>query len=439
MRTLSGFDFGGTVFYRFLGMVASFVVGLLLVAVLTQRFGAGEYAAFALMASFLNLLPFADLGLGASIVNAAADSRRGAVTESQSALHIGRARLLLVGVAGVIVLASMLVLFLHAWPIILGSVQERGIEWAATTTFVCVGLSVPLGIGSRLLQAEGRMRLAMQLALVGPIAQLIGCGALLVLGAPAVTYAFLPGIAYLIVNLATYITAIRRLGFPLASLGMAMKNWRLDSIPLAAAAAPFLIISTSLAVGFQSHRIILALFGTPTELAQYSLVAQFAGPLLALITVSAQNLWSKYRTEIDGGKLSEKSFQRNILFFAAVGLVSSLLLNVGLSLISAPLTGGAISVDPLLLVSAGLYIAVVATHQPSAMLLNTPQGLWIQAALVLSAAVVAVGAMIWTVPAFGAAGPYLSFAVSMLLLQVVPTMYIAVRKVRNSWRRDEAS
>ncbi len=429
---LGGFDFGGTLAYRLLGMLASFGVGALIVSILTQQFGVASYAAFALVASFLNLLPFADLGLGASVVNAAADTRAGVLSPLKASLHIGRARDLLLLVAVAIGGVAIWVGSTDGWVELFGGLDSVQLNGPATATFICVALSIPLGMGARLLQAAGMTRRTMQLALMGPSIQAAGVAIATSFSLAPAFYMYLPGVAYLTVNAATFVAGLRAYGHQLPVPFTSIRRSQHDGIRLSTSAAPFLIISVSLAVGFQSHRTILALFGTPAQLAEYSLVAQFTGPLLALLTVSAQNLWPRYRTLLAEGLLTVHTFISNVSLFAFVGAVGAAGLAVGLLVINPWLTGGRVALSAVTLVAAGVYVVVTATHQPGAMLLNDVSGLWLQAGLVAAASAAALPLMIAFIPLLGAASPYACFAGAMALIQVLPTLLISKTRILRS-------
>lgn len=414
--------------FRLLGLLVSFFAGLMAIAVLSRQDGASAYASFALIASLLNLLPFADLGLGASVVNAVSDMRATRVTRETVRLHVSRARDVLCAVGAAIAALSVAIFAFGGWPVLLGAAQYPGVSAAATVTMALLGLSLPLGLGARMLQGLGSTRLGVQVGLLGPASQIASYTVLFVVEASASLYLFIPGLTYFLVNVVTYLVARRKVGFGLLPLMAGWRGRRSDPIRLSSAALPFFVISVALAVGFQSHRLVLAWFGSDTDLAQYALAAQFAGPILALITVAAQNLWSQYKSSGESPRL--QVFVRHLGLFSATGILAALALSFSLIIAPGPLTAGTIELPALLIWAAGFYVVVVATHQPAAMLLTSPRGLWFQAATVSAASAVAFIGMIPLVSVLGAAAPYLAFATSMALLQVIPTVIVAVRKLR---------
>lgn len=182
-------------------------------------------------------------------------------------------------------------------------------------------------------------------------------------------------------------------------------------------------------VGFQSHRILLAQFGTTEDVASYSLVAQFLGPMLAVTSVVGQNLWSRYRRELHVSTLELSAFRAHLLIFVLLGTIFAIGLVTIVPAAASILTGGSVSPSVLLTVGAGAYLLVTAVHQPSAMLLNDSRGLWIQALFVFQVAIFTVAGTIWSISWIGAAAPYACMALSMLILQVVPSVRMALKRI----------
>lgn len=75
VRSAKSIDLGGTGFFRLVGLLAGACANFAVIAILSRDYGVEYYAFYALMASMLNLLPFADFGIGATMVNATADYR----------------------------------------------------------------------------------------------------------------------------------------------------------------------------------------------------------------------------------------------------------------------------------------------------------------------------------------------------------------------------
>ncbi|MGG7508907.1 lipopolysaccharide biosynthesis protein [Plantibacter sp. YIM 135249] len=432
-RQAQEIDLGSTAFFRTLGLVAGLLANLSAIAALTRGFGAHEYAAYALIASLVNLLPFADLGLGASVVNSTSDARAKTITEEQYRRHLSRVRDLLVLVAAFIIVVDVVLVATGGLRTILGVIADvPGAVEASAFTLACIALSLPLGLGNRILQGRGRMIDVVRSGLVGPAFTIVVVGACVVFHAPAFVYFLAPGVAYLSIAVVSYIVAMRQTDVRMMRIGTGLRSPVANDVKTASTAIPFLIISIGLAAGFQSHRLILANIGTADDVAQYSVVAQFAGPALALITVIGQNLWTKYRTGVSTGTLKSGDFNAHVLLFSVIGLMAGVAIVLVVPFAAGILTNGGVMPSIWLCAAAAGYILVTAAHQPSAMFLNDPRGLQIQASLVILVAATSISFMLVTTPSIGAVAPYLGTSVAMLLLQVVPSILLVQARLRRN-------
>lgn len=428
-------DLGGVALYRLIALIAGFGANVLAIAVLSRQHGSSAYAAFAIVASLVNLLPFADLGLGASIVNATSDRSAARLTRGQYRRTVSKARDFMMIFMLLVIGISALAYYVFSFDGLLGNLADTpGIPEATAYTFACIALAIPLGMGGRVLQGLGRMIDVVRIGLVGPIVQVCIYIPLMTLGAPAYAYFWGPGTAYLATAAVGYFVARRRYGLrlnlPFTSLFSADSRgtslWR--------TAAPFLIVSVGMTIGFQSHRVLLSHFGTTQNVAEYSLVAQFLGPLLAITGVVGQNLWARYRKDLHDNSLSISAYKHHLVIFAFIGLSFATALFFLAPTAATILSDGQVSPTILLAVGAAAYLLVTAIHQPSAMLLSDTRGLWFQAACVVLVAASTVALIVLAVPTLGAAAPYLAMAASMLVLQVLPSIHVAYKRVNEQQR-----
>lgn len=438
VRSAKSIDLGGTGFFRLVGLLAGACANFAVIAILSRDYGVEYYAFYALMASMLNLLPFADFGIGATMVNATADYRSGALDRMSFQSHFRRASLVTVLVS--LAVASLAFLFyqMGLWVPVLGAVGEMDHASAlATVVIVSAAVGIPLGLGSRILQGCGKMRVVVTAALIGPIIQLIVIGVCWTTQAPAYLFVLAPCAGYLAVGFLTLALALRSISGDEGSL----IGWRLTSpvrVRIAETAVPFFLISIGMVVGFQSHRLLISTFGTVEDVAQYSVVAQFAGPLLAILGVMGQNLWSRYRERYRIGTLRVREFAQHIVLLGTVGAVFALALVV----ISYPgirfVSGGSLVVPLATVLAGSVYILVVSVHQPAAMFLMDPRGLWLQVLCVWLSGLVGMVLAISLIPELGAAALYLGLSAGMVALQVIPCIYISVRRISSMEKAVEA-
>lgn len=432
------FDLGSTAIFRLATLAAGFAANMFAIAIISRQHGSADYASFALVASLVNLLPFADLGMGASVVNATADRAAGRLTRSEYFRTVSKARDYMTVFTVFVASAAICTYAQGFYPSFLGSLAStKGISEGALFSFLCIASAIPLGLGQRVLQGLGKMKKVVQIGFVGPILQIALYLPLWLLAAPVEWYFIGPGMAYLATAFAGYLLARRkyglRLNLPLAGFFRPSDHGQ----NLWHTAAPFLLISVGMSLAFQSHRLMLSAFGTVEDVANYSLVAQFLGPMLAVTTVVGQNLWAKYRRELHLSSLNTSTFTTHLLIFTLLGIVFALALTGILPAAAAILTGGSVSPGLGLVFSAGAYLLVTAIHQPSAMLLNDVKGLWLQSALVALVAVSTVAGSVMTIPLLGASAPYICMSSFMLILQVIPSIWMSRKRIVMSVRRPD--
>lgn len=419
---------------KFGAMALGFLVNVAVLALITRKNGTEEYALYALLGSFVNLLPFADLGLGAAVVNATADRLAGVSNQSTYLDKLGRTRDILVLAATAIIVGDLVLLATGWWGLLLGSLSSvYGAEVVATVSVGIIAVAVPFGIGNRILQGAGRMREVTAIGMVGPVVVFSVVGALFLAGAPAAAYAIAPSLAFLAMAVAAVVRSRSVVAYKIQR--PYSYSGRHDG-DLFSTAAPFFLISVGMAVGFQSHRLILVHFSTPSVVAQYSVAAQFGGPALAVLTVIGQNLWSHYRVKNARAGVGVSEYARHVLLIGGVGLLAAVVLTVTVPSLGMWLTAGTVQVSYGTMLALGFYLLVVAVHQPGAMMLNDSRGLWLQAGLVVATAAIAVPLTIALVPELGASAPYGVLAGTMLVVQVMPTAIVCVRRTASSTDQD---
>ncbi|TDL37472.1 lipopolysaccharide biosynthesis protein [Kocuria rosea] len=423
-------ELGSTAAYKALGLGLGLVANIGAVALLTSKFGVEEYAAYALIASLLFLLPFADLGLGAGIVNAISDVHAQRLSSTVGANVVARSRALLAAISVVLISLSMLALGTGSLQLALGTLgQFPPAVLAAAVTISVFAFTLPFGVGNRILQGMGKVGLNVKLGLISPICTIALLTALYFMNAHVSFFLMTPCISYFAVHVTTYVVAKKLCGLPKASARAACSRGGTQGFPLARTALPFFIVSIGMTIGFQSHRLIISHLGTPEAVAAYSLVAQFAGPVSAILATTGQNLWSRYRSTSPAERSSRRFFG-DVALFSVLGSGSAILLIASVLIASYVIAGGQISITSGLVASAAFYVLIVAMHQPGAMFLTDPRGLKSQAVMVLLVSIVSISGIFFAYPVIGLAAPYLIYALTVGCIQLVPTWLIVVSRLK---------
>jgi O-antigen/teichoic acid export membrane protein len=198
---------------------------------------------------------------------------------------------------------------------------------------------------------------------------------------------------------------------------------------VAAVGLPALVISVGLAFSMQSDRLVLSHLSDSTELAIYSVAAQVLFAVLSLVAIAGQFLWPHYRSQLEAKALTQKMFLKHVAAFGLLGLFLSTMMLLTLDLMTSLLTGGAIDLPFRLKACLASLIVIQALHQPAAMLLSDLPGLRRQAFLVTLMAMANVGLTIFLAPRLGAVAPFLGSILAIGLLQLVPTLLLAMERI----------
>ena len=112
-----------------------------------------------LVATITLLFPFADLGIGATVLNASA-MLVGGGRDQKAVDVIRRAYRVLFGVAGVLIAVAVCVMALDGWSAVVGFASGPEDRWAITVAACVFALTIPAGLGPRILVGIDRNPLA---------------------------------------------------------------------------------------------------------------------------------------------------------------------------------------------------------------------------------------------------------------------------------------
>jgi len=158
-------------------MGAAGIFGLINTRLITSHFGADAYAQYGLLASFPNLMPFTDLGIGAVILNTVAgssDLRHDMIVRRTLTTAIR----VLLGSALVIATTGIVLGLLGAWPTLLGAKLMDGGGATASFCLLVYAAALPLSVGQRVVVGMGRT--ATQVISQGVVSPALTCMLLVV-------------------------------------------------------------------------------------------------------------------------------------------------------------------------------------------------------------------------------------------------------------------
>lgn len=404
------------------------LLGMVTARLIIEQFGVAQYAQYGLLASLPSLIPFADLGMAAVVVNVLASSERANTDPAVRRTLTSAFRILLC--SGLTIAAiGVLLGVLGWWPVVLGPGLLNGGALAATVCVTILGLALPCGVGARILVGLGRNPL--QTALTGLTAPFVMAGVLVILAVSG-SGSFLAIASYgaaAVVAVVLLVTASRLVR---PQVGAALRDVpRLRTVPGARVfdiAWPMLVQMISLPIAMQTGRILLSHQGSAVDLAQYNLAAQLFGVVLAGVSTAGLALWPHFaRARSQSVKASP--FRASLVFTAA-GIVLALLLAVLLPLLVPLVTDGEFGLGLPLVAAFVVFTIVQAAKYPVGMYMTDGAGLRAQVLPIVLMVPLNLGLAWWSIPYLGAAGPVWATALSVLVCQVIPNALWVRRRLR---------
>ncbi|GAA4721702.1 Membrane protein involved in the export of O-antigen and teichoic acid [Promicromonospora umidemergens] len=405
------------------------LVGMMTARLIIEQFGVAQYAQYGLLSSLPALIPFADLGMAAVVVNVLASSDR-ASTDPVVRRTLTSAFRVLVCSGLTIAAIGVLLGVLGWWPVLLGPGLLDGGAVTATVCAVILGLALPCGVGARILVGLGRNPL--QTALSGLAAPLVMVGVLIVLAVGNGSGSSLAIASYAAVAIVAVVRLVAAARLVRPQVGAALRDVpRLRAVPgvrVFDVAWPMLVQMISLPIAMQTGRILLSHQGTSVDLAQYNLAAQLFGVVLAAVSSAGLTLWPHF-ARARNQSVKASPFRASLVFVAA-GAVLSLLLAVLLPVLVPLVTDGKLGLTLSLVAAFVAFTIVQAAKYPIGMYMTDTAGLRAQVLPIVLMVPLNLALTWWSIPYLGAAGPVWATAASVVVCQVVPTTLWVRRRLR---------
>lgn len=428
----------GTIWSK-LGTTAGIKVVVLglsgLFAIMTSRliishFGTEAYAQYGLLASFPSLLPFADLGIAAVVINAIAESNSARTDEHVRRSLLTAVRILLV--SGIlIVAASALISILDWWPLLLGNgLIPNGGKFAAFLCLAIFGLALPLSIGQRIL--VGLERTGTQVMCQVVVAPFIFLAVVtsVAIAAPIGSYLAVFSYAASVLNsVICLVIAVRLISPQLGSAIGAVQRIRRDpGVKVIHLAWPMLLQMVALPIAMQSDRLLLSHLTRGPELAEYNLASQLFGMILQTIAAAGIVLWPIYAKARAADRIESPLVPT--LWFAIGGLGMAALLAAVTPWLVAYISDGKITLDLWMIAGFIAFVGFQAAKYPAGMYMTDKRGLRFQVVPILILVPVNIGISWWLIGVVGAAGPIIGSAISVALCQVIPNLFYVLLDLR---------
>lgn len=420
--------------YRVLGTPVVAVLGLANTAIIVRETGAAVFGLVSLVATITLLFPFADLGIGATVLNAS--SQLGGERPDPNSINvIRRAYHVLFAVAGGLVLTALVVMAFDGWTAVIGFSSGPDDRWAITVAACVFALTIPAGLGLRILVGIDRLPVVTLLLMGCPAFALLLTLGLYAIDAPGVWYAVSSLGGLLIGEVIGTVLALRHSGLGWSAFARVSLP-RSDSRLLAGSMWLF-VVGVGTPIGLQAGRVLLAHFSTPLELSRYSLIAQIYAVCWSALSTAAYAYWPVFVKRRTAREQTVRMWWQLTATFAAVAAIATLVFVPLAPLATRVLSGGRIEVSVWLAMAFGALLVVQAIHLPSTVLLTKPnearwQALW---AIAMAALSVCIGVAV--VARFGAVGVVYASVLAILAAQVIPDLAWAPRLVRRRPRGDD--
>lgn len=411
------------------------IFGIFNTRLVVGHFGKVAFAQFGLLIAIESLLPFADLGMSAAIINAIGGSESPRTDPAVQATLVTSIRVLACSGAVIVSVAAVLSGF-GLWNTVLGDgLIEHAGPIAAGVCLALIGLALPAGFGDRTLTGLGKNHLMIAIGGLQP-PLVFACLLLVSRTRGQAAGGYLPIIPYLVKFFLALVAVTTAAKLISPQIGRALRSApRIRTVKggkVFHMAWPMLVQAIALPIAMQSDRIVLSHMSTASNLALYNLTAQMFTPIVRVIAVSSAALWpifARARAKKDVGSQSPIPIAGG---FAVAATAACL----GISLISPWLAR--VASDGKITISAGMLIAFSslvicqAIQYPLGTFLTDAAGLRYQALLIVLMVPFNLIISIVLAKYYGAVGPVIGSAVAALIFQALGNLVYAQVRITRS-------
>jgi O-antigen/teichoic acid export membrane protein len=413
--------------YRIVGTPVVAALGLANTAIIVRETGAAVFGLVSLVATITLLFPFADLGIGATVLSASAHLS-GPSRDPDAANVVRRAYQVLFAVAGVLVLVALCIMALDGWAALVGFSSGPDDRWAITVAACVFALTIPAGLGVRILIGIDRNPLATLVLMSCPAFALGVTLVLYVIGAGGIWYAVSALGGLLIGQAIGTVLALRLCGLGWSAFARVTRP-RTGPALLAGSLWLF-VVGVGLPVGLQTGRILLAHLSTPVQLSSYALMAQIYGVCWSVLSTAGLAYWPVFVKRRAATEETVRMWWRLTATFAVIAAMATVVMVVLGPWAAKVLSGGRIDVSAWLALAFGALLVGQAVHLSANVLLTRPNEARWQAQWTVAMAAISIGLGCAAATRYGAVGVVYASALAILAAQVVPDLAWVPRLVR---------
>lgn len=422
---------GSNALARMVALVVSAVLGIVVTRLIIEQYGEPAYAQYALLIGIGALIPFADLGIAASIMNvtAAAEDPRHDLRLRRTLVTSMR---VLASSATVIVVVAFVLGATGTWEAVLGEgLSPSSGSLAATLVLVTFGCTLVVSFGQRLMGGLGLLQWT--IVLQGLQTPMVLVVLLLMIRFDIGLGDYVAVVSYgatFVIGVITLMIA-NRLVRPvvLDAFREAFQLRRVRGDKVSDTAWPMLIQMIALPLAMQTDRIVLSHVSTLNQLTEYSLASQMFKPVVGVVSAAGFALWPIFAKARAHGVDSGVSPGRMSLLFGAVALVIGGMVGLASGILSEAATGGAIQLSLPLVIAFIALVVMQGLKYPLGMYMTDAAGLKFQAAMILMLLPINVAISIVLARSIGAAGPVIGSVITVAVFQVAANTWY-VRRVR---------
>jgi O-antigen/teichoic acid export membrane protein len=397
------------------------LVGIVNTRLIIENYGQDAYVQFGLLVGIAGLLPFADLGMSAAIMNAVGSSSHPATDDRVRRVLLTSIRVL-VASAAVILAVAAAITAAGRWPALMGDALLPGSgPAAAALCLAAIAVTLPVAIGQRVLSGLGRNHVTIALQALQTPVVLVVLAVLVAIGPGGGAFLAVVayGVTFVIAVAATIIAG--RLVRP--ALGRAVRGAaRLRTVRGAKVfdvAIPMLVQMIALPIAMQSDRLVLSHVSEATDLARYNLAAQMYLPVWQVASAAGVALWPIFARARARGEPGSQSPMPMAAGFAAAGAAACFAISLASGWLARIASGGQIDLPVGVLVAFSLLMVCQAAKYPLGMFMTDAAGLRYQAWMTTAMLPVNLGLSIVLAARLGTAGPLIGSTVGVFFFQVI--------------------